>query len=506
MGNQFACEMDPDIVADSGGKRLRPREQEEEEEKTMVAEDLMRIRAMGRMLRADSPPDDADMFLHHLELDVQLGSLSNLHALNVQVFMTPVTHEFVLAYINTTPLGERFRGTGLGRAVINMLQQTIALSSRLPQILVARKCYFPTFYVTDSHYHWTTRSKVAIPPKTPPNLIYPRWLDLNQHAPGNKEAIYRYVDLVWHPPAHVHVQRCDRAGLDDSNLAITWAHNMREFMYRPFGETKWITRYGVCIALRRMSEVLPSEVGRIGQACLLLGNDDTGKDTPNDVAVIHLGQYIENGTQTNLALAKPLVALLMLCYLVDMARVLYRPIVISRPAIDQFLALNDAGKLADFLAASPLVPRPVPYFITMGEVYVHVPRKKPHSTSSYDGVDHIPLPELEPPLAFEQLTEPPSKRIRTSSCVACGMQTATMTDRLHYYCDAKCQRDYYDAASADTRLPALLPPCAACGQLVGHLQGRVFCVEESLHCACDAEACVRKVRARVEVAAQSVNQ
>jgi hypothetical protein len=95
-------------------------------------------------------------------------------------------------------------------------------------------------------------------------------------------------------------------------------------------------------------------------------------------------------------------------------------------------------------------PRPVPYFAFVDGHYIAVPRKKPHSTSSYDGDDFVPLPELEPAPMFESMQEPPAKRQRRGeptvavyACAHCAKTTATMTDRVNVFCGTHCQLGYF---------------------------------------------------------------
>ena len=57
----------------------------------------------------------------------------------------------VINYIVTMP---RFQGQGLGRAVINILQQAMADNHDSARFLLAAECYLPTFFLVDSFHGW----------------------------------------------------------------------------------------------------------------------------------------------------------------------------------------------------------------------------------------------------------------------------------------------------------------------------------------------------------------
>ena len=115
--------------------------------------------------------------------------------------------------LNYIKFDDRLRNAGLGRHVINTLQQalTTSLNPEIPIHLKIDECHFPIFYTIDSHFHWwryrgsDDGKTINIPARTPARKIYPRYLisddiysddgesaddELGQQEAENAKAIY----------------------------------------------------------------------------------------------------------------------------------------------------------------------------------------------------------------------------------------------------------------------------------------------------------------------------
>lgn len=213
------------------------------------------------------------------------------------------------------------------------------------------------------------------------------------------------------------------------------------------------------IGLAELSECLsmPARQGlaeRITKHCLLLGNDDNNQDSPLAMVLTDRSFSPHLMTPTYKSFF-----FLLLAYLIDHGRVLYRPLVLSHYLVLRLCLLMHVPSLQDlFVQYKEVMPRPAPYFMPLGQHWIWVPVKKPHCCP-YEGRPYIPLPEREAPLYPEDEFDDES-----------GPGVAQ--EREHR--DKRPRKSVFDALA-----------CHMCGQVKeeGHLRGHLIplCGQECLH-------------------------
>jgi hypothetical protein len=152
-------------------------------------------------------------------------------------------------------------------------------------------------------------------------------------------------------------------------------------------------------------------------------------------------------------------ALLVLAYLIDHCRIMYRPLLLSVPLVHALCTHFKMDTLQDVFANAgrDVLPKPAPFFGRVDgrrgdhSFWLWVPVKKPHS-STYDGTTYLPLPAREPEPPFFQAAAGqrdadenprPLKRPRTESCAACGKHTAASHSLVFWACSPGCVDHYY---------------------------------------------------------------
>jgi hypothetical protein len=326
-------------------------------------------------------------------------------------------------------LPDALRQHGLGRHILNVLQQAATENDAVPQYLRRLECHFPAFYTVDSHYNWARTKLIA--KGTPAGRIFPRYL-LTDGDPAkeavNEEADQKYTDLEWLTPLeqgrarvrHLSFPHSVETALQELNYVL--AHPVALAAQHP----------GVRIMPIRHALLATNDSAlavAVAGHCQKLGNCDTAGEPlalrVNDVLFMHWEVF--------------------LAFLIDHCRVMYRPIVLRKHTVDALCAAAKRDSLDAVIASSAVMPRPRPYFTPIdSEHWLWVPVKKPHS-SSYDGRTYYPLPEneSEPAMVAELLpdaSERPSKRARTFQCMHCGQSQRALAGG---FCDSVCRVDYY---------------------------------------------------------------
>jgi hypothetical protein len=381
-----------------------------------------------------------------------------------RVYETPSHHNEAVFFLNEIVFDAEVRDRGHGRRFINIVQQTLTRDTKQVQYIEINVCHFPIFYMIDSHYGWARSAngmRVPIPADTPAGLIYPRFYPVSEiykkrmpQLMKNEEAIYKYVSLEWATPLKWALARTmelnARPPVDDL-LAQNTPAFFKE-LNALLGGAAIVIRLPVItekeggmpkvmITKKNLHGYVPMRlVESVEQHCRDLGNSDPS------VYALYLGRdsLVVGPTEKRFIL-------LLLAYLVDHCRVLYRPIVISEELRKRLCDLYEVATLQDLFTDTKLMPQPAPYFSFAKaiheedeECWIWVPVKKPHS-STYDGETFLPLParELAPPW-FAAAAGHPS-RSTTQACQVCDARTPVAHSRtpMVMTCSTACRAAYY---------------------------------------------------------------
>lgn len=357
-------------------------------------------------------------------------------------------HSEIIFQLNYIRFDPELQGRGYGRRVINIIQQGMTRNDGGAQVALIFGCYLPTFLTIDSHYGWL-RTEPEIPQETPADLIYPRYLqpETEEQALANRTAVYSYTDLLWSTPLRwldarfkafrgEEVPAPVRSGFNSLNWRLAWST-------ATLRELDGNTEHAAPLALAPLRYAMP--VGRdvlartIAAHCRALGNSD---DYGGVNAVLLAPPLVElTPSQTDLAIT--------LAYLIDHARVLYRPIIFTHTVGELLCAALGAGSRGHLNAlpahVRAILPQPTPYFSDVdGTHWLWVPVKKPRS---WDGARFVPLPAAEtaPLVVEETLTERPAKRFRAAAvqCLHCGAADPVCVPHLALCADG-CADAYYE--------------------------------------------------------------
>jgi hypothetical protein len=418
-----------------------------------------------------------------------------------------------LLHIETDP---KHGGTGLGRLLINMIQQYITTSTASNQKLVfwISNCHMPIFYLTDSHYHWiTTTQEDSIPPDTPPRSIYPAYLDIvglpddpeYEHMKAvNREAIYAPVDMQWHPPVEWAASRSKRIENLTRNDEVkriaqmaysvigkmqTWlcydkedigfhdnvnvAYKERRPALRTFVHEQNLMGLVDCVKMQTnlLSHLLGANTRNtrvVARTCRLLGNMDTFSfdnvkaswitterttstrrnmlhfPNMNDVRAFYFNLYSFVFVPDIHRPHALLFIRLILAYVIDYCRVVYRPVILSGEFVKWLARELQLDDLNYPLGESQFMPEPSPYFAYLedSQCWLWVPQKKPHSTT-WHGDTLIPLPLLESPPLFEEEEERMTKkpRLYETRCLQCLVMLGQRKEG-NVFCSHKCRSVY----------------------------------------------------------------
>lgn len=359
----------------------------------------------------------------------------------------PRVSEFIFQ-LNNFAFKPALQGRGYGRRVVNIIEQGLTRNTDGAQVALIFSCYLPTFLTIDSHYGWL-RTDPNIPRETPADLIYPRFLGAatREQVDANQTAIYAFTDLMWLTPlrwldARLKAFRGEEvaAGLRSGFASLNWRLAWSTATLR---ELDGNTEHAAPLALAPLRYAMP--VGRdvlartIAGHCRALGNSD---DSGGVNAVLLAPPLVElTPSQTDLAIT--------LAYLIDHARVLYRPIIFTHAVGELLCAALGAGSRGHLNAlpahVRAILPQPTPYFSDVdGTHWLWVPVKKPRS---WDGARFVPLPAAEtaPLVVEETLTERPAKRFRAAAvqCLHCGAADPVCVPHLALCADG-CAYAYYE--------------------------------------------------------------
>jgi hypothetical protein len=337
------------------------------------------------------------------------------------------------------------RGYGIGRYVINVLEQALTRNPNLPQWLWIATCYYPTFQTIDTHYGWLRTS--LVPQGTPAALIYPKHLSPTTGAQyqENKQAIWKYTHLQWTTPVEWGVARASQWFTARPDVDA-WRHvfmDLNEKLARvkptepehhlvvfPPSLIRLLGLTGINVPTAPLSMTLPrtpdtdtdTRVARALSAhCFALGNSDDGHTGATHVPAL----FLRPDCFVPADGLSPVVWELVLGFLIDHCRVMYRPLGLSHTLVQRLVALYhvEAAEmdLNVVLARMVTLPRPRPVFTQLNRhMWLWVPVKKPTS-SSHDGHRYSPPPAREePPLVIQEMEEEESrpKRIRLEGVVS----------------------------------------------------------------------------------------
>jgi hypothetical protein len=375
---------------------------------------------------------------------------------------------------------EQFRGRGVGRRVLTRMQQGCALNPGEWLGCVALKCFFPTFYLADTHYHWAEVHKLGSltpPVDAPPRLTFPPSLH-DPMDPANAAALYRYADLLNYGPLYWHLARLryvlgnDRKKTAAFDWAVPFLHMERDrlvavppVLTRIAAPTPH-TRGEVYVqSTAKLNDVLaPAVLTCIGEHCVKEGGLSAY------VSLFYRLEAVEDVEAVDHEIR------LVLAFLIDYCRIMFMPLVVMVPTTGVpirhrafFNALT-----AEPTGTSEVVwmPKPRPSFVRLqnsangaAAVFLHVPVRKPHATSSYEGADVVPLPEHEDtPVCLMDLPDtagdggggakrarlesrvvdsPPDDLLSNRTCVTCRRQPSTLTNGVISFCGATCAEQYY---------------------------------------------------------------
>jgi hypothetical protein len=394
-----------------------------------------------------------------------------------------------------------YRGWGLGRAAFNALERAMADNmeddgsyGRLKATVV----FMPTFLTVDSHFGW----HVFVPPKllrepppaveravANPSLLFP--LHLNPRPDEVKEnatATLSYVDLCWAAPWVWHQARCEEAErrglifldvcrwLIDEWLTTVLVHQhqtttthgdnpLASVVYGDDDEDNEVAPVDYTTMPGRedlaFTVVMPpshSEGARlpmhlrnpIVKACRRLGNIDVSQGA-DSIAVMVMRMH---GPPMIFSPQLVWVVRLMITYLVDYGRTVYRPLVIDEAIVASLKLTLDAQTFGEALYKNvgeneDLLPRrPRPYWAGSPSLALWVPVAKPRSYDS-DTREVLTIPMDEPRLVFllsstTTSNPPPGKKPRLDefSCHACHSPKAEWSDGVHVFCGTECQSNY----------------------------------------------------------------
>lgn len=379
----------------------------------------------------------------------------------------PLPFTFELDYIRFDPT---VRNTGLGRLFCNALQQGLTRHTAGDlQYIHITICHFPIFFTIDSHYGWF-RTKL-VPSETPAGEIFPKHLSAPEleQIEENEKAIYRYTDLGWSTPLswadarafyYLHEEPAQlqetRALFSAINKALARPGLKRQVHEYAVSSKELQVALGtkqVSFATTSLKEALygPSFaalVQSIDLHCKALGHSDDGM-----TRAVHL--YPKSFAFLQQQQGGPLyvnIAELLLAFLIDHGRVMYRPVIIEKELAETLCGMYFCDKLPEIFERMATVCDPKPHFTQLGNGHwIWVPVKKPHSCTP-DGFTYIPLPHQETqPLFMEDemalpAAERPTKRHRpntTLQCLHCAKLHAGVKAYSLAFCTPACSSAYY---------------------------------------------------------------
>ncbi len=159
----------------------------------------------------------------------------------------------------------------------------------------------------------------------------------------------------------------------------------------------------------------------------------------------------------------------MLAYLIDYARIMWRPILIHTDIINAFAttgSFDPEYPLGKSIEALKYFTHPSPYFhnyVEVSDYFVFVPQKRPHrvlyKNGKYEHLKHeapvpvreedrfiteaVPLLEIPPIFATDDLMRFTKKPRMTLACIHCHDTPAVHTDGAFAFCSLECQSHYY---------------------------------------------------------------
>ena len=392
---------------------------------------------------------------------------------------------------------KRVQNAGLGRYVVNMVQQALTQYVDGPQGIVLEACYFPSFYTTDSHYGWLQVHYQPYPTAVPRDK-YPRFLHArtSEQVEENDKAFLAHYNLEWATPlawADARIRHAIDFGHDvylmggllesitrdlvvrdlpsfqapmvrfEYNLVVQVDVSRRKWFvppsvvrmvigHDPHHAQHWAMER-LSLSLAPVADVLPRLHHHLAEAvtehCAMLGCGDAV------VPALYLWETSFVPAQGHGLADSRLFIKLVLAFLLDHCRVMFRPIVLSHALAERFRAL-----FGDVWPRDPdMMPRPGAAFARIGNGHwLWVPVKRPHSTN-YAGTTRLPLPLMETLPVFavhDTEDERPAKRARTDPgslkaalpCVACARDMALdpqtlLLSRVVPLCTPACVRAYY---------------------------------------------------------------
>lgn len=343
----------------------------------------------------------------------------------------------------------RTRSAGLGRALINVLTQSVTRNTRIPQRLWIDMCHFPLFFTIDSFYGWV-RTELR-DPGTNPGLIYPRYYPnpTPEQKLENKKATLAYTNLLWYTPLEVALARVD--------AAYPWLRPRLEPILRALNAgLATITTTANYVTVEGLVGVAPLERalggGRealaraVAAHCRELGYSDP---TGATVMALVLSLGLLSNTLAPSGPSAAACAQMILAFLIDHGRVLYRPLVLADGLVSKLCRACNVDSPQELLRATD--PWHAPHFEELEPEgrWLWVPIKKPHS-GTYDGTRYIAPPANEDaPMFVAALTsERPTKKQRTKlDCLHCGAAVAHVAERANQvaFCDRACSLSYYNS-------------------------------------------------------------
>ncbi len=411
-------------------------------------------------------------------------------------------------------LDEELRGLGLGRRFLVLLLQALAFSGHEHRHLCISRVHIPMYKTAETlfGFSWTPTpdAKPVYLAALVPCLVFPTEI--------GHETVYFYTDLVWTSPFENARQR-HKAIVETSIVsmvraaspedAVDYAPQKSQQHHTPLayddlekffrteredGTTRCsfecaaprlppslqrITFYTDVLTLRSENDLLYKAMTR---TCRALGNADTlawSEHGLHDWASL----MVESMTAETYAEA-PIRALFLdadfytlsaaaveghrdgpvvhlkaiLATLVDIARLLWRPLFIHPQAMEKLVTLfgrserhvRAAYVLGETVQATQWLELPSPYFFQQPDDerwWIFVPQRKP-AISNRDGTEMIPLPLVEQPLHLVDENTRPTKRARTMEarrCFHCHKEAPSLRDEAFAFCNRGCQRTYYHA-------------------------------------------------------------
>ncbi len=415
-----------------------------------------------------------------------------------------------LGFIKFAPT---IRATGLGRLLCNIFLQSVTRDQTAPQHVVFTECHFPIFFTVDSYYGWMRSKYLPTDTPSQhmyPRFLHTEdtvdKADPAEVAENNK-AIYAYVNLVWSTPlewasariktfmvdsSFTTIPDADDSGGDGGGAAMsnrtlfredghrtmtgirqlnTWLASVKAaptdalvveiddsanvFNSKPIrlrmGVTMhWAVSTGGAAAAASFPVDRDTLLQSIIQYCVMLGNDDGGGGANVGIVSLTNDFFIYLQRTMHNRHSNQLAACCIFSYLIDHARVLYRPIVLTNEVATTLSRMFNVASLADLTTAAhglrAILPQPTPCFVHVDKTHwVWIPTKKAHS-STYDGTVYIPpdTDESEPFFVADLADERPVKRARpTLDCLHCRAKHEAVSEQLAF-CSPVCAQLYYD--------------------------------------------------------------